>query len=209
MKIKYNRTSTTVQGGERFLEDTDTYDLILFDQMSGTIPFNDRPESSKLIQLVEEGVVETVVFEEISRIGRTTVDTLNVLSFLEIRGVNVIIRNMGIQSKLVDGKKNPIWNIISTILSSMSQMEIENIKLRTSQGREIAKLKNNVIFGRPIGSNENEKTFLSKEKTKSIVKHLEKGRSVREVSKIVGVSTKTVVKTNKILKRQKNYLKPV
>ena len=209
MKIKYNRTSTTIQGGERFLEDTDSYDLILFDQMSGTIPFNDRPESSKLIQLVEEGVVESVVFEEISRIGRNTVDTLNVLSFLEIRGVNVIIRNMGIQSKLVDGKKNPIWNIISTILSSMSQMELENIRLRTSQGREIARLKKNVIFGRPIGTNENEKTFLSKEKTKSIVKYLEKGRSVREVSKIVGASTKTVVKTNKILKKQKNNLKPV
>ena len=203
MKIKYNRTSTLNQSGDRFLIDTDEYDLILFDQVSGMIPFHERPESLKLLNLVNEGVVQTVVFEEISRIARNTVETIQVLNLLDSVGVTVVIRNMGIQSRLIDGSKNPIWDIVSTLLSSVSTMEREVTRIRCQQGREMSRLKGLVTFGRPIGSNENEKTFLSKEKTKSIVKYLEKGRSVREVSKIVGVSTKTVVKTNKILKRQK------
>lgn len=203
MKIKYNRTSTLNQSGDRFLVDTDEYDLTLFDQVSGMIPFNERPASLKLLDFVNQGVVKTVVFEEISRIARNTLETLQILDYLHGRGVDVFIRNMGIHSRLIDGTKNPIWDIVIIVLSSASSMEREATRLRCNQGREIARLRGLTTFGRPIGSNENEKTFLSKDKTQSIVKYLEKGRSVREISKIVGVSTKTVVKTNKILKRQK------
>lgn len=201
MKIKYNRTSTLSQNGDRFLVDTDEYDLVLFDQVSGMIPFNERPESLKLVNLVNEGVVNTVVFEEVSRIARNTVETIQVLNFLTSRGVNVVIRNMGIQSRLIDGSKNPIWDILTVLLSSVSSMEREGIRLRCEQGRKMARLKGIVKFGRPVGSNENEKTFMAKEKIKSVVKLLEKGRSIREICKIVGISSKTVVKTNKIYKR--------
>lgn len=204
MRIKYNRTSTISQQGQRFEIDTDIYDLVLFDQLSGTVPFNERPESKKLIDLVEDGKVNVVVFEEISRIGRNTVDTLRVLEFLEMKGVNVVIRNMGIQSRPIEGEKNPIWGILTSILSSTAQLEADLIRTRTMQGREVSRLKGNVRFGRPPFSNENEKTFLSKDKSKRIIKYLEKGLSIREVSKILGVSTKTVVKVKKIIEKNKN-----
>lgn len=39
MRVKYHRVSTIGQTGNRFLNDTDKYDLILLDKVSGNIRF--------------------------------------------------------------------------------------------------------------------------------------------------------------------------
>ena len=53
MKIKYNRTSTINQEGERFKMDKDVYDLTLFDKgVSGKVPFNEREKGKELVKLV-------------------------------------------------------------------------------------------------------------------------------------------------------------
>ena len=80
MKIKYNRTSTINQDGERFKMDKDNYDLTLFDKgVSGKIPFKERENGKVLVGLVLEGKVTELVVEELSRLGRNTVDTLTTL----------------------------------------------------------------------------------------------------------------------------------
>jgi hypothetical protein len=50
LNIKYNRVSTMQQSGERFKEDGSTYDLTLFDKVSGSVPFDKRPEGAKLVK---------------------------------------------------------------------------------------------------------------------------------------------------------------
>jgi len=202
MKIKYNRTSTTSQQGFRFEMDKDKYDLVLFDQISGTTPFMERTAGKKLLDLVEAGSVKTVVFEEISRIARNTMETLRVLELLDLRGVNVVIRNMGLQSRPVDGKVNPLWIMLISMISALGHVELEQQRIRISSGRQVARLRG-VKFGRPVGTNENEKTFLAKEKSKSIIKCLERERSIREISKIVGASTKTVMKVKNLVEKHK------
>ncbi len=71
MKIKYNRTSTIQQQGERFQLDKTDYDLTLFDKgVSGKIPFKEREQVKlHLINLVETGGVQELVVEELSRLG--------------------------------------------------------------------------------------------------------------------------------------------
>lgn len=50
MIIKYNRTSTINQKGERFKQDTTKYDLTINDfGISGKIPFNHREGGFQLI----------------------------------------------------------------------------------------------------------------------------------------------------------------
>ena len=62
MRIKYNRTSTLQQEGERFKLDKDNYDLTLFDKgISGKIPFSEREKGKELTELVESGKVNEVV----------------------------------------------------------------------------------------------------------------------------------------------------
>ena len=118
MKVKYNRTSTIQQEGKRFDLDKNEYDLTLFDKgVSGKIPFSERTEGNKLTQLVNDGKVSEVVVEELSRLGRNTIDTLTTLKFFEDNEVNVIVKSMGNLQSMVNGKKNPIWNLITSVMS--------------------------------------------------------------------------------------------
>lgn len=197
MRVKYNRVSTTGQTGNRFEADKDKYDLVLLDKISGTVNFKDRPKSKILIQLVEDGKVKEVITEEISRLGRNTRDVLTTLDFFDEKGINVVVRNMGLQSR-PNGQKNPIWKMITTIMSSLYQNELESIRHRCEIGRMVARQNGNVIFGRPNGSNESDAIFINKLKNKKALEYLKKGRTLREIGKLLEMSTKTVQKVKKV-----------
>ncbi len=196
LRIKYNRVSTLQQSGDRFAVDVEKYDLVLFDKISGSIAFKDRPKGKEIGEMVEQGKVSEIITEEFSRLGRNTGDVIQTLEWLEENEINVIVRNIGLQSR-PDGKKNPIWKMISSIMSSLYEMELENIKERTAMGRQVY-IQRGGILGRPEGSNESEKRFLEKDKTKEILKLLNKGRTVREISAITKCSSKTIIKGKRI-----------
>ena len=198
-KVKYNRTSTINQSGERYKLDKEGYDLTLFDKgVSGKVPFKEREKGKVLIELIQNGEIETVVVEELSRLGRNTVDVLTTLQWLEEMGVNVVVRGMGNLQSHIDGKKNPIWNLITSVMSSLYELEREQIKERTEMGRKMYVI-NGGKLGRKIGSNENLQSFLQKPKVKQIQSLLEKGKSVRDICGRIGVSPSTVVKVKKSL----------
>ena len=197
MRVKYNRVSTQIQTGNRFTADTEKYDLVMLDKVSGSVAFKDRPKGKELTKLVEAGNVHEIVIEEFSRIGRNTGDVINVLLWLEEKKVNVVVRNLGLQSR-PNGERNPIWNMISSVMSSLYQMELENIKERTTVGRAVY-VQNGGKLGRPAGSTENDKAFLEKPASMQIIKGLKKGLTVREISKVAGVSTKTVIKVKALI----------
>ncbi len=196
MQVKYNRVSTTQQSGERFKSDSNKYDLTLLDKCTGTIPFSERPQAKKLYELIKERKVELLVVEELSRLGRNMADVISTLSTLDMLSVNVKIRNIGIESR-PNGKKNPIWSMLSSVLASMYEMELENIKERTRVGREMYVLRGGKL-GRPQGTNERQSEFLEKAKSQEITKYLQKGHSIRDTAKIVGVSPATVQKVRKL-----------
>jgi DNA invertase Pin-like site-specific DNA recombinase len=192
LKIKYNRVSSLGQSGDRFQIDETKYDLVLFDKVSGSVPFRERPKAKELVELVEKGRVNEIHLEEMSRIGRNTGDCIMTLEWLEEHEVNVIVRNLGLQSRPL-GKRNPIWKMISSVMVSLYELELEDIKTRTATGRQVY-LQNGGILGRPKGSTESEKKFLEKEKTQQILKLLNKSRTVREIAAITKCSSKTIQK---------------
>jgi DNA invertase Pin-like site-specific DNA recombinase len=202
MRVKYNRTSTIQQDGNRFELDDNPYDLVLFDKgVSGSVPFNERPEGKRLMNLVRSGQVTTVVFEELSRTGRNTVDVLNTLEILEENEVNVVVRNLGIQSRPNGKPKNPVWKMIVSVMSSLYEMERENIRERTEMGRMVYLMKGGKL-GRPKNSTESDHKFLNKPKSQEILNYLNKGKfSQREISKLCRVSPKTVKKVKDISSR--------
>jgi len=196
MIVKYNRVSTLQQTGDRFSVDESKYDLILMDKVSGSIPFAKRPKAQEVIKLVESGQLKELVVEELSRLGRNTSDVISTLHWLhEEHCVNVNVRNIGLQSR-PNGKPNPIFKMVTSILSSIFEMELENIKERTAAGRQMFVLKGGVL-GRPNNSTENDSQFLKKEKNQEIIKLLKKDRTIREISKLLDVSNKTVIKVKK------------
>ena len=197
MKVKYNRVSTILQTGNRFEADTDRYDITLLDKVSGSVSFRDRVEAKKLVKLVEDGKVTELVVEEFSRLGRNTGDVISTLDWLDHYEVNVRIRNLGVESR-PNGKRNPVWKILSATMSSLYEMELENIKERTSTGRMIY-LQNGGTLGRPKNSNESMSKFMAKSKSKRIVHYLEMGLSIREVAKQINASPKTIMKVKKLM----------
>jgi DNA invertase Pin-like site-specific DNA recombinase len=196
MKIKYNRVSHVSQSGNRFTEDNDTYDLVIMDKVSGSVSFKDRVGGIQVVELVENGSLKTLVSEEFSRLGRNTGDVIRTLEWLEENNVNVVIRNLGLQSR-PNGEKNPIWKMISSVMSSLYEMELDNIKERTSVGLQVY-VQNGGKLGRPVGTNQSENQFLQKEMTRQVLFYLRKGKTVREISNKLGCSNSTVIKTKKI-----------
>lgn len=189
MKIKYNRVSTLNQSGERFKVDQSEYDKVILDKVSGTVPFKEREGGQEVVSLVERGELSELVLEELSRCGRNTGDVITTLQWLDDNGVNVIVRNIGLESR-PNGKKNPIWKMITSVMSSLYEMELENIKERTHYGRMMY-VKNGGKLGRPKGISESEKEFMDKPTSKKIKHYLEDRLSIRDVSKVIGCSTNT------------------
>jgi DNA invertase Pin-like site-specific DNA recombinase len=200
MKVKYQRTSTMEQHGERFGLDKEHYDHILFDRgISGTKPFRERTGGMKIILMVESGILKELVVPELRDIGRNTYDTISVLDFMEKHNVIVTIQSLGNLRSIIDEKKNPLWTLISSIMSSLYQMELENLKLRTHMGRQSYLLKGGKL-GRRMGSNENETSFMNKPKSQEIVSLLRRGKSTRDIVGRLSVSPNLVTKVRRILR---------
>ena len=112
---------------------------------------------------------------------------------------------MGNLQSRINSKKNPIWNLITSIMSSLNELERENILERTSMGRKMYVL-NGGKLGRRKGTNENIQSFLNKPKSQSIIKYLKMGKSTRDISSRLGVSTSTIYKVKQTLKYEtSNY----
>ena len=200
MRVKYQRTSTMEQHGERFGMDTEHYDLVLFDRgISGTKPFRERTNGIKIITLVEQGKLKELIVPELRDIGRNTFDTISVLDIMEKHNVTVTIQSLGNLKSIVEGKKNPLWTLVSSIMSSLYQMELENLKLRTHMGRQSYILKGGKL-GRKLGSSENDSSFMNKPKTREIISLLKKGKSTRDICGRLNVSPNLVTKVRRILK---------
>ena len=196
LRVKYNRVSTIQQSGDRFSVDKEKYDLTLFDKISGSVPFKERPKAKELISLIENGDVDEVVVEEFSRLGRNTGDVISTLEWMERYEVNVVVRNIGLQSR-PNGKKNPVWKMISSVMSSLYEMELDNIRERTTMGRLVYVQKGGKL-GRLDGSTESERKFLDKNKSQEILKWLKKGRTIREIASHTSSSNKTILKVKTI-----------
>jgi len=196
MKVKYIRWSTLQQSGARQLLDTSNYDLILQEQISGSIAFGKRPKGAELLKLINNGRVTDLYVEEFSRLGRNSYDTLTTLNTCEEKGVTVHIQNMQLSS-IVNGKPNPLFKMFSHIVSVIAEQEKELIKERTEMGKIAAKQRG-VVFGRKAGSNERKIDFLNKENNKDILKLLKDGNhTVRKIAEFTGASTATVIKVKK------------
>jgi len=196
MRIKYNRLSSISQTGNRYEHDTEKYDLTILDRISGSVPFFERPKGIELKKLVEDRKVKELVVEEFSRLGRNTGDVINTLDWLDKHDVNVYVRNIGLYSR-PNGVKNPIWKMISSVMSSLYEMELDNIRERTHIGR-LMYIQKGGVLGRKIGTTESENDFITKKKSILILDYLKKEYTIREICKLCDVSIGTTMKVKKI-----------
>lgn len=196
MKAKYIRVSTTHQNTDR--QEVNTDDVKLFtDQISGSIKFTDRPQGKKLIKAIEKKEIDHVIVHAIDRLGRNQIDVLQTIEFFKAHKCNLTIQNIGIDLFVEDQKENPIFGIITSVMSCFAEKERNDMLERQKEGIAIAKAKG-VYVGRRVGSVDDQKKVL--EKHSDVVKCHEKKMSIRETASVTKKSKSTVQKVFKILK---------
>jgi hypothetical protein len=105
---------------------------------------------------------------------------------------------MGNLCSRVNGKRNEIWTLITATMSSLYQMELENLKIRTKMGLQAYLLRPDAKIGRPKHTTETKKAFLEKPKSKEILSLLGKGKSLRDIAGRANCSINLVVKVKRL-----------
>lgn len=202
----YSRVSTTNQNSNRQISNFKRIkefkaENLFIDKIQGNISFLERPEASKLFDIATSIKSEnnTIVVDSIDRLGRNLIDILHTIERFTNNGINLKSLKEGFET-LINGKENPMAKIVISVMGSIAEMERDRIKERTAEGIKIAQAEGK-FKGRKIGSTQSNTRLL--ERHPNIVKKLNKGLTVREVAKIVGKSTTTVVKVKKVLALKK------
>lgn len=202
MKARYIRISSSTQSSQRQLARQHPDERVYIDVISGSIPFVERPAANELMQAISNGTINQVSFSSIDRCGRNAFDIQFTLNWFMQSGCNVKIDNLGIESILPNGKPNSIFNLISSVLANVAEMEREAIRERQLEGIALAKAKG-TYKGREKGSSISSDEFLKKYKkeAKLIQQHPE--LSLRKLEALTGVSMNTVKKINALLGKPK------
>lgn len=154
-----------------------------------------REGLQEMLSLAKKGEIDKVLVQEVSRLGRSTVEVLKILEELSNLGISVYVQNFGIET-LKKGKRNPIAQFFFTLLAEFARLERETLRERIISGMEQAR-RQGKKFGRPDGSKEDKEIFLKKYPLVS--RNLRLGISIRKTSKICDVSINTVRKVNDYL----------
>lgn len=94
-----------------------------------------RPEFQRMLDdVAEKHEVDYVLVWKLSRFGRNACDSLNSLKYLEEHGVNLAT----VQDKIDTGET--MGKLIFTILAALAEMERENIKEQTRNGKKYTAL---------------------------------------------------------------------
>ena len=201
-KARYIRQSTKNQTNLRQLAKAHPDEELFIDIISGSIPFANRPEGKRLIQSVEAGEINYISFHAIDRAGRNTINVLQTLQYFYDKGVVVKIDNLGLES-MINNKANPVFNLITTILSELSSLEKTSLLERQAEGIHQAKLRG-VYKGRLEGTTDTPELTLFKHKR--VVKALKTNPtlSLRQIAKLSSesdykVSPNTVKKVKELV----------
>ena len=131
----YWRCSTDQQDQERqirSLKDAGC-ESIVGDFITGTSNYGDRKELSKLLEEIQEN--DLLILDELNRLGRTMVTMLVEVNKLLEKGVKI---------RTLDGRLDTttmpeeIIRLIVGVMGYAAEMELKNIKRRTSEGRKVA-----------------------------------------------------------------------
>jgi len=201
-KARYIRQSTSSQSNLRQLAKSHADEILFIDIISGSLPFKERPHGARLIEEIEKGNIDYLTFHAIDRAGRNTIDVLTTLKYCYDKGVTVKIDNLGLES-MIGGKANPVFNLVTTILSELSSLEKASLLERQREGIEQAK-KLGVYKGRALGSSESKEEFLEKHKRTIRTLKANPKLSLRDIAKLASdtdykVSANTVKKVKAIL----------
>ncbi len=152
IKIGYVRVSREDQNAENqikiLLDEGLQRESIFVDHISGISSMEGREGFARMMQFIKDhnGEPVTLYVFEISRLGRSFLDTLNMVRTLEISGVRVWSLSPAESWSRIDDKK--LRDLMLSIFSWVADRERENLIERTKLGIARAKAEG-IALGRP------------------------------------------------------------
>lgn len=170
--IGYIRTSTTQQQTDRQLANVNL-DKIFTEQCSAKDM--NRPQLQAMLEYAREG--DTIHVHDLSRLSRSTLDTLALVEELNNKGIIVHFHKEGI----ITGDNSPMAKMMLTIIAAVATAERELLLERQAEGYAAAK-----AAGRITGRG-NSKTI----DRDAITADFTSGMSINAVAKKHVISTST------------------
>ena len=152
--------------------------------VSGTIDWTKR-EINVAIEEASEG--DTIIVAELSRLGRSLKQILEIVELCQKKKVNIIMIREGIQTN----NDSPVNKLLLSILGSLAEMERNLISQRTKDALALKK-KNGVVLGRPVGRTTPVKKMKLYPKKEQIIAWHKDGVSYTEIGRRLGVHRVTV-----------------
>jgi DNA invertase Pin-like site-specific DNA recombinase len=161
------------------------------EKVSGYKKNEDRPIFSRMLEEIEKGAIDKVLVWELSRIGRSVIQSLQNIQLLTDKKVSIYIKNFNLETLNDDKTPNSLSMFMVQILFSVANMEAQLTKSRMVSGYR-NHIKNGGKVGRKSGSIETEEETIQKHS--DVLKLLKKKLSIRQISGLTNKSTNTVLK---------------
>jgi DNA invertase Pin-like site-specific DNA recombinase len=198
----YSRTSTVLQNSARQIEtfkNHEGYDpsKLFVERIQGNVPFMERPEAVKLFdEITKKSEPCTVVVDSICRLGRSLIDILNTIDLFTKNKINLKSIKEGFNTLLDNGDVNPMAQLVISCMGSIAEMNRNQIKQRAMEGIKVAQALGK-FKGRKIGAVQSDEKLLQRHQT--IVKKLQKGMPMRDITQITGSSSATICKVKNVM----------
>lgn len=179
---------------------------VITEKISGAKANDERIGVQLLLDGAREGRFQKVMVTEVSRLGRSTLETLKLVEELHSLGVSIYLQDLNCETLDENGEMNMQTEMMLHMLSLFAKNERRNTIERIRSGMAEAKA-NGVHCGRYSGTEEKPEQFLSK--YPKVIDGLKRGFSVRECVKLFEVSLGTVAKIRKMIKAELEILKEV
>ena len=202
--VIYARVSST---GERQSTERQVADLKRYAEASGMEVVEvyeekasgakkDREQLAACLEFLRGGGAEHLLVTELSCLGRSLKQLLDVVDELTAAGINICFQDQGLNT-IVDGRPDAMVKAMVSMFGAFVELERSTIVDRLQSGRRVALERGTFKPGRPKGSGMTDEELLAK--YPKAVKRLQAGRTIREVAGECGLSTKTVQKLRNVL----------
>ena len=106
-----------------------------------------------------------------------------------IRIVSIYVQNFNLETLKEDGSRNPMAQLVFTMLAEFARLERDHLRERIKSGLEKAKREGKKL-GRPKGARLVGDKLV--QKYPKVVRELKAGQSIRKTAKLCDISAKTV-----------------
>lgn len=161
------------------------------EKISGAKKNTERKELSKMIDYINTNNINMVLVTELSRLGRDTLQVLEVIENFNRLGISLYIQNYHIETLNDDGSINSMSQFLITLLAEIARMERKTIRERVESGYNNYRANGGKV-GRKEGYRKSDNDM--KEEYAEEIRLLRKGISLRNISKITGTSINTIRK---------------